>query len=87
LVVAILAFLAEESRMYFWLGMTLVTRTRSTAIYEVAVAFLAIDFGMVSFQEEDTIVVKIIHPVDTIMTIETRCSILFDMDGDKVRFS
>ena len=49
MVMTILAFQTEETRMDIWLRMTLVAQPGSASINEVGVTRLTIDFGMASF--------------------------------------
>jgi hypothetical protein len=83
-VMAILAFEPKEASVDFRLKMTIDTLLRGPFVNLPHVASLAIDLNVFSIQREEFRMVKVVHPVNAIMTVKTITSKLDLMLIDKV---
>ena len=75
----VLALNAKEAFVDLRFGMTQNTLFWSVLEYFVRMAGFTINFSMAPIQREDKFVIKINHPVNTVMTIQTSLTKLVDM--------
>ena len=83
-VMAIIAFEPKVARVDLRLKVTINTLLRSPFVNLFYMASLAIDLNVFSIQREELRMVKIMHPVNAIMTIKTITPKLSLMSIDKV---